>query len=68
MGTPICGVLLLDPSPVSPLKLVQRWGADSVCVEGALACDQEEPRQLTSPLARQVPNDLQLFQPARRRM
>jgi len=50
MGTPICGVLLLDPSPRSPLKLDQRWGAGSVCVERASACDQEEPRQLTRPV------------------
>ena len=37
METPICGVLMLDPSCYSPLKLVKRWGANSASMGGHLS-------------------------------
>ena len=39
MGTPIYGVLMLDPSPHWPLQLVKRRGANSVIRERIPLCD-----------------------------
>jgi hypothetical protein len=38
MGTPICGVLILDPLRYSPLELVQSSGAHLVRWVGILLC------------------------------
>ena len=49
MGTPICGVLLLDPSRHSPLELVKSRGACPVHRDGIHTVrTREEPRQLTA--------------------
>jgi hypothetical protein len=47
MPTPICGVLLLDPSLLSPLKLVKVLDEVPAQRGPHPINDQREPRQLT---------------------
>ena len=62
-GAPIYGVFLLDPSRLSPLKLVKRYGADSGLRDGIAVCNERGTSVVTP--ARVSRTDLQCFQPTR---
>jgi hypothetical protein len=65
MRTPICGVLLLDPSHPSPLELVKSSAAHLVRGAGILLCGAGGTSAVTPERVR--PADLQDIQPGRTR-